>query len=769
MITRCASNSTRLLFFLLVLVLSRHTLAQEIAIFSVVLNAEPVGELFVVLTDDGDVWISEADLAQTRLKGVQGKQIQYEGEKYLSLKSIFGLSFAIDQEAVQLEIQAEPSLFQAQRHEVSRQKAYEVAYGAASSAYLNYALFVSETGKDSSVNITTEIGGRYAQWYGTSTFNYSNPTERTHVVRMLTSLRRDDRERLRTLVLGDHGMTTRGVLGGHLILGGVNLARNFAMDPYYSASPSFSISGALEAPAEVELYVNDALVETSRLAPGEFVLENVPAHIGQGSANVVIKDVFGNTQVISESFYYSDQLLKPGLHEYSYSLGWVREDLGSRSMSYGGPVFVGMHHYGFSENLRLGYNAEISDQVINAGPTALLVTNYGAFNLSAAASKWGDETGHGGSLGYHFRSRGLSASLTMKSVSKDFSTASISPTSTKPAFQFGSVLGWNSPALGSVSLELSSTKSHYGQDQTRYGLSYNKSLSRRVHLFANANRTLTEDAAVDYALFAGLHISLERGISADLGFSRTRDRDTAWESVQNNPRADDPLAYRFKLQQAEQGDTLTGDFSYRSHYGNYEAYVHDSGDYNASIAGGIGYIDGDTFFTRPVLDSFAKIKVGDLAGVRIYRFGRPVAVTGAEGTALLPEMQSFHDNRISIEQDDVPLDYQYSELTRYVNPGYKSGVVLVFDVHRFQAVTGRIVRRHGERAADVEYGLLQVGEGEAVLESPLSEQGEFYLEDIGAGTHLGRVYGAGQSCTVELVVPESAELLVDVGEIACDQ
>jgi outer membrane usher protein len=110
-------------------------------------------------------------------------------------------------------------------------------------------------------------------------------------------------------------------------------------------------------------------------------------------------------RVITQPFYYSDRLLKPGLQEYSYSIGFLREDFGEESFSYGNPAFLAFHNYGISNKLKAGYTMELSKDVLQLGPTAsvLLPQKAGVLDLAFSVSKSHEKTGVGGFLGHFFR------------------------------------------------------------------------------------------------------------------------------------------------------------------------------------------------------------------------------------------------------------------------------------------------------------------------------------------------------------------------------
>jgi outer membrane usher protein FimD/PapC len=467
-----------------------------------------------VLTPEGNVLINRKDLDNTRLRKGLGKEVMLDGESYISLRSIEDLDFAINEEEVSLEVVAAPHLFKEQTIDISFERPYEVTYTKDNSAFLNYALLFDSD--NTSLNLSSEVGARLGQYLGISTFNYLRTPDEERGVRLLTFLRTDDRETLRTLTFGDQTAAS-GLLGTSLVLGGIGITKNFSVDPYFIRFPSLSLSGALETPSDVEVYVNDLLVRKDRLLPGEFDLKNVPASIGLGTADIVIKDVFGMERVISRKFFYSDRLLKRGLHEYSFGLGFVREDLGQRSFNYGKPALLAFHNYGFSEKLKGGYALEASKELINIGPTAsFLVSKAGVVDGAFSFSNSDGKGGLGGFFGYFFRSRLINAALSVRSLSKDFSNLALKPSDDKPSFELTGVIGLNMKRHGSVSAEYSTQRLHIGSDTSRYALSYNRVITKRATFFITVSRTEPDVGDAEDEVFLSLHIYFGRDISGSL-------------------------------------------------------------------------------------------------------------------------------------------------------------------------------------------------------------------------------------------------------------
>jgi outer membrane usher protein FimD/PapC len=62
---------------------------------------------------------------------------------------------------------------------------------------------------------------------------------------------------------------------------------------------------------------------------------------------------------------------------------------------------------------------------------------------------------------------------------------------------------------------------------------------------------------------------------------------------------------------------------------------------------------------------------------------------------------------------------------------------------------------------------MQRGEKEIIF--PTGKGGEFYLENVPPGTYRALAEIPGKSCSFDLTVPETDEMIVDLGVLACER
>ncbi|OGT19770.1 MAG: hypothetical protein A2V90_04330, partial [Gammaproteobacteria bacterium RBG_16_57_12] len=615
--------------------------------------------------------------------------------------------------------------------------------------------------------LASELGGRAGDYFAATTLNYQQDDISHHMVRELTWLRKDDRSALRTLIAGDYVATSGGVRPSTVVLGGISLTKNFAMTPYYSTAPSLDLQGVATSPSEAEVYVNGYRVSRERLAPGEFTLQNIPAQTGYGMAEVVITDAYGREQVISENYYIAQQLLRKGLNEYNHSIGFLREDFSEKSFSYGDPVLISSFRRGLSDQHTLGYALNMTQNHVDVSPgAALRLGNAGVLGIGVGLSRNGGKSGIGGAFDYIFQSRLFNSSFSVKGFSEDYATLTLKADDNKPAFQLDAVVGVTAREYGSVSFKYTAARYHHTPDMLGYGFFYNRALGRRWHMFLTANRTQEQGQASSYDMFLGLNLSLGGNVSGNLGYTRTDSGYRRDASVQKQVSAGHGPGFLAEYQDMDGDSSWRGEASYHSGYGTYEARYQDNGNYLLSAAGGVGYIDHALFFNRPFNDSFAKVDVG-VPDVRVYYFGNEVAATDARGVAILPDIHAFHDNKIDIAAADIPLDYKIATLTAYLNPPYRSGSLIHFDVSRVRGIIGRLVMEQQGVLVPVEHGEMEVSQGDQIYQGMIGRGGEFYIENLPTGGHSAEVLYQSGRCQAWLDVPGTDDVLVDIGEVRC--
>ena len=731
------------------------------AVLELLVNAVPRGEALVVLRGD-DVLVGVQRLAEAGLQGLAGVREAIDDETMVSLASLAGsLSFSVDERDLRLNITATSGHLGHTVRKFGGGAPPDMLYRSDPSAFLNYGVAWTE---EDGTSLFGETGANVGQALFHGTFSATGGALR----RGISSATFDDRKRMRRWAIGD-AFAQSGPLGGDAWTGGVTLTREFGIEPYFVRYPSLSLSTPVTIPSVVEVHVNGRVVSREQVEPGRLDVQDLPLTVGRNDAHLVVRDAFGGSQEVSASYYLAGSVLAAGLHDYQYSLGFRRADLGTSSWSYKEPVVLARHRVGLTKSLTAGGRIEASRDVVSAGPTINVRLPVGEFEAAAGLSEGREGRGGAALAGFTYSGQPISAGVSAMAASGGYTTVNARPRAQRPSTEarlFASMgLGHGASLTGQYSV----AALHGGLSRSRSAMLATMHLGGGVQLTASAAR-IRDERGVSHEAFVGISMQIGRAsTSASVASTRTT-TSVAVEAQQPLPVG---IGYGYQAR-AETGipGSTTGALQYQGKYGRYEAR-HDviGGTRRASMAaaGALVAIGGRVFASRPVHQSFALLRVPGVEGVRGFASNQEVGRTDRSGDLLVPDLQPYYGNLLNISDSDVPLDYSIESIRLTLALPYRGGALAVFPVSLVRRVMGT-VRIGVESALRVpEYGELRItpAGAEETAVSPLGATGEFYFENLRAGRHPAEVRDAAGSCSFTIEIPDTKETLVDVGEIRC--
>lgn len=763
----------------LVLILIPSTLLSQggqMAILKVTLNHEEKGEFFIYLTEDGDYLIKTEDLKKMGLLEAKGKTSLIEEEEFISLRSIQGVRVEFDEKRLALIIHAEPSLFGKKVFSMRYPKYPKIYYPKDTAGFLNYNLtyYGVDRFKYEQTQLANQLGFRRGDFLFLTDSSYSQRKgERAKFVRLMSHITYDRREDLLRAVLGD-SFGTSGDLGSTINIGGISFSKNYLIDPYFIKYPEVNFSGLVSLPSEVEIYRDGILIQKGRISPGEVFLKDIPTYVGSGMIEVVLRDPFGREQRVFQPYYFTDRLLKKGLQEFSYHLGFQRKHFGIESNQYEDLTFLGYHRYGLYDSLTAGARGEASEKVINLGfsSTLLLPLRMGVLDASVAWSVTkGRNYGLGGMVNYLYQGRNLSLHLLLRGFTKDYSNVSLLRTKERIKFEIDAGAGYHSQWLGSFSIGFSQIKTYQGIDKKNVFAGYARKFIGPSTLSVTFKRDL-ETHQDEFLLSFNYHF--KHGIAASVGHQRINGTYNERVQVIKNLPVGEGFGGRVSLDlyhgktNENYGSTLQ--MQYNARYGQYGGEfirLNHQERYSLMASGGLSFIKDSLNFSRPIQDSYAVVKVGDLKGVRVFLNSQEVGKTDSSGKVLIPNLGSYYDSQISINDKDVPMDYILKEVVKYLNPPLRSGSYIEFPAKKFQAFYGILKLRKEEEIRPLEYIEFKLFMDGEALTLPTGKGGEFYFENVKPGIYKGELIYLDKKYVFDIIVPKSEEIIVDLGEVIC--
>jgi outer membrane usher protein len=525
------------------------------------------------------------------------------------------------------------------------------------------------------------------------------------------------------------------------------------------------------------MYLND-MRSGSELKPSPGVLElaHLPLLPGANTIALMVTDADGHVTRVEVPYYRSTQLLAPGVAEYSYSAGFTRLNLGAESFSYGRPAFLGFHREGITDWLTGGLRAELGMNQVNGGPMAAFTLGLlGEINSALALSCSNGIPGFAGEIDYGYLSKWFAARVSGKYLSRGYTTLSLSADAAHPRWEGSVSLAFNTTRTGSFAAEASSTHMWDGSDRQTLSLSYARPLGIDLQLTASLSGVI-QGGSLQYQGSAGLRMLIGDalgGVSYDTenasgGFSA---------DIQKSAPRGTGAGYSGSVQETRDGtgqSLVDGSaaVTYNGLYGAYSAsaeYRQDQNQFAAELnaKGSLILIDNSFLLAPPVTDSFALVKVDGIPGVRVKYSNQYVGVTDGTGRAIVTGLASYNENEVSIETADIPMTFKSEAASVFVSPPYRGGGIVNFKMTRLQAVTGKLYLVRNNARTPAAFAGLEVTAGKEEISSVVGVDGAFYLENLPAGTYHARLVLEGREIAFDIVVPQSKDAIVDLGEIDC--
>lgn len=717
----------------------------------------------LLLRADGRLFARRGDFERWRLTLPQADPLWHDGEAYYALDALPGIASELDAGAQTLAIQAPAALF-APTSRFAR-PALPAPALSPPGAFFNYDFVAQRLQGKTRLDGLVELGAFNGAGVGTATALVRNLEGRAHLIRLETTWTRDVPGALASLRAGD-AVSRTGAWSLPVRFGGVQWATNFAVRPGFVTFPLPALSGESALPSTVDLFINDALRGRETLPPGPFTLPNLPVITGEGELRVVVRDLLGREQVLSERYYASPRLLQPGLADFAYQAGFLRDNFGLESNDYGHAFAAATYRTGLSERFTGEVSTELLREQQTAGASGTFLWNrLGVFTLSAAGSHSDRGNGALSSVEFEHQSRSFSMNLRTQVASADFVQLGLPPGQRAPARISEARAGFPIAGAGTLGLGYVEQEHRDRPDVRLASLGYQTKAGAGSLLFSAFRiETLNSERRAEHALAVTFTLPLDGRTSASAGAVRQAGHGYGTVQVQRNLPAGEGMGYRL-LAQSGHDEQLQAGVSAQNSIGTYTAEAASSqGDmaYRLSAAGGLAWLDDRAFLTRRLSDSFALVRVGEYAGVQVYADNQPVARTDAQGHALVPRLRAYDRNLLRIEQADLPLEAEIGAMEHEAVPYYRSGLVVSFPVHPAHGALLRLVLEDGKSPPPG----AQVQLDGRTERFPLGLDGAVYLTGL-AAIQRGRAEWNGRRCVFELQVPETRDPLPHLGTVPC--
>lgn len=731
------------------------------ALLTLRVNTVAKSEITVEL-QGADALVRRADLDSAGLHGFPYERSAKPSD-WISLASLAPtLAYRVDDANLELDVTVlgdhfgDGTVIDVQRHE-------QLALTPpAHSAFLNYA---AGGASGAGLMLAGEAGARAGAGVVDATWNFaSRQTTGRNMLRWSV----DEPASSKRVTVGDF-YTDTGDLGGTVGFAGIGSERYFGFNTGIVRSVLPGINGTVDAPSVANIYINGTLYRQEMLQPGQFNLQDLPVQNGAANMQVVVTDAFGRSQSYSKSFYASEALLAPGMTDFSYGAGVLRPSFQSAPVN--GAGFAGRFAAGITTDFTAGGRVEFAGRVLSAGPNVALRLREGVLGFAGAFSNDSGARGGAGVASYQYSSPRFSIAASMRWESPQYATLSAPAAYDRPLTSANLSLGLPLGNETSVGISLLSQRFRDAGAQSQLQVSQWRTLSHRATL--QITETMSSyNGSRHFGFATQINFIPRVNESASFGAASSDGRTGLTANFDRALGAQETsLGYDAAVNASPGNASLLGQAQYRWRYGDYIADVNigdgaNTASFNA--AGGLVFIGGKFFASRPVSDSYALVDSG-VPGVRITANNIDLGRTDRRGYVLVPQLESYFGNEIAVNPADAPVNTEIAATVQRVTPMAHSGAVVKFDLRSVSTVTGVLRVRTAGTFAVPAFGVLELSLKGATRVSDIGEGGEFFFENLPAGEYRGTVRYHGGTCLMMVRVPQSPTPFLKLGTLLCEQ
>jgi len=767
---RGLSNSIWVLLLVAISLSAQADFHQDVLIVELQFNGQSFGDAFILTDGDGNYYVEESWLRRWEVVRPYPSSRQFSGKNYYAVSGFPGATARLVPQEMTLGITMPPDLLP--MRVVDMRGGSGVAPTANFGAYMDYDWnYRRRTGvglQTFSGLIKPVVFGSqgnllanllYRNVSGSSATRFDRQTNGLNVLDLTYT--RDDPDNLRSLRIGDV-VSSAGSLGRSLRIGGVQFATNFATQPTLITYPLPSFYGQASVPTALDVYVNGQLSRRQEVAPGNYILEDIPVVNGSGQMQIVTEDALGRQQLFVQDFYVSTELLKEGLNDYSFNLGALREDYGLDNFQYGDIAGSATWRHGLRDHLTLEGHLEFTDGLgVLAAAGQYQPTSGGI--LSAGLGLSTGRVGSGGQwlVAYQQADSFFSYNVRLSGTTSNFALVGI--TEPLPAVQFFASGGFNAPIRGSIGAALTHQNFRDRADRSIISVNYSTSFRKKLSVSAVASYISAEENDFTFGVRFSMPFGDKHTTSG--GISTGRDNTQIQLEARRGLPVGPGYGYHVSLNSADSTYVNAGAIA-QNEYGTASVAVRSSdagSEWQAGSSGSVASLGGMTRATRQIRDAFAVVNVGDYEGVRVYAENQVVGRTNKDGQLFIPGLRPYQRNQIAIEIDDLPLSVRIGNLKSETSPYLRSGVIVQFDAMEARDAIIHVVLPDG---SPVRQGAVARVMGQKDY-SPIGTDGRLYLHGLEQPSQV-TIRWNGSVCDFIVPKPGGTDVIPDLGEFICE-
>ena len=191
-------------------------------------------------------------------------------------------------------------------------------------------------------------------------------------------------------------------------MGGLNISRNFSLNPYRLPYPTGTQNFTLRARSFVKYFVNGSLVKSEYLSPGNYTAKDIPLNNGLNTILIEATDDLGQKQVFIFRSTASINLLNEGENRFDLSFGtpFIDNNFKRDYVAEDGQLASGFFQHGFTSIFSASLYGQAQGKFNLMGSEMIQATTIGNFTAGYAQSNNEELKGSAQSLSYQLVTQG---------------------------------------------------------------------------------------------------------------------------------------------------------------------------------------------------------------------------------------------------------------------------------------------------------------------------------------------------------------------------
>ena len=658
--------------------------APQDVFLEVSLNGRSTSKIVRFHLQQGHLYAAVKDLNEI---GLKGDRIEAGGAADIALDAMTGLRYTYDAARQAVDLQVPDSMRRPYTFD-TRVLSDTQAASSSSGLFINYDAFAQTTPDEQLALANDEHWFTPSGVFDLSGVAYLSRKQRRYL-RYETSWTHSDAAATRTLQIGDI-VTSSLAWNRSLRMGGFQWRSNFALRPDLVTFPIPALYGSAVVPSGVDVYINDVKRYSGDVPSGPFIAHTVPGTTGAGQATLITRDALGRTISTSVSLYVDPRMLAAGISSYSFEAGFLRRQYGLSSFSYDPhPAMSGAARYGLTDTLTVeGLAQATTHGLIDVGGGALMrLGQWGVVNGSVSASA-GQFAGSQISAGYQLIEPRFSINAQTVRAYGNFGDLASLDGASVPSSTDQLTLSLPFARKQSISLSYIGSKYPHAPRSQIGSVAYTMSLNGMISLNLNAFKDFSQHNAS--GVFLSVSLTSFRDVSMSASVGRENGRENSSFDAIHTPDYGGGWGWG-----AQAGDTAGTPFQqaqvqYLGNDGEVTVIAQRRGqDTSASIdaTGALVLMDRSATLSRHIGDGFALVSTDGIGGIPVSRDNRPLGLTDGSGHLLVPDLNAYQHNLVSIDPVKLPADARIGTTKLDLTPQSRSGVMAHFGITRYRAAS----------------------------------------------------------------------------------